>query len=127
MLFWLTALRAGLAVTAIHAAPESGFRRNLPRVRGSHLELGFPSRSGSGAFYNSNAAVGVGVNDPQIAQINASSDRARVFILILELAHLTGAAGFENDAGNQPAGNRNNDRVCDNCSATLTRFSNRGR
>jgi hypothetical protein len=45
-------------------------------------------------------------------------------ILLHELAHLLGAAGFQDDYGNTLAGNQNNALVKQNCQGTLNAAKN---
>jgi hypothetical protein len=57
----------------------------------------------SGAFFNSNASAGTGVQG-----INGGSQQAKLFILLHELAHATGAAGFlSGDSSATPQGAQN--------------------
>lgn len=48
--------------------------------------------------------------------------KARAFILLHEFAHSMEAPGFEHDADDRAAGNRNDRRVWENCNKTLRKF-----
>jgi hypothetical protein len=50
--------------------------------------------------------------------------QAQVFILLHELAHLLGAAGFQDDFGNKLAGNQNDALVKQKCQQTLNAVPN---
>ncbi len=63
-----------------------------------------------GAFFNSAYTVGSG-----FIQYAGGSPQAQIFILIHELAHQVGAAGFLPDAGSQANENSNNALVQKNC------------
>jgi RHS repeat-associated protein len=64
----------------------------------------------NGAFFNSGYTVGFGNT-----QYTGGTLQAQIFILVHELAHLVGAAGFLSDAGSQDNVNSNNALVQQNC------------
>jgi RHS repeat-associated protein len=64
----------------------------------------------NGAFFNSGQQIGGGG-----AQYQGGSIQAQVFILLHELAHEVGAAGFQADNGNNNAETSNNNLVQKNC------------
>jgi hypothetical protein len=68
----------------------------------------------NGAFFNSAYTVGSG-----FVQYTGGSLQAQIFILVHELAHEVGAAGFMPDAGNQSATNSNNALVQKNCGSQI--------
>jgi RHS repeat-associated protein len=68
----------------------------------------------NGAFFNSGYTVGSGNT-----QYNGGTLQAQIFILIHELAHLSGAAGFQSDAGNPSAVAKNNALVQKNCGSQI--------
>lgn len=69
----------------------------------------------NGAFFNSNLSAGYGTN------IQGGTDVAKVLILLHELAHDVGAAGFI--SGDQSAADqtKNNQSVMENCAGVLRR------
>ena len=72
------------------------------------------------AFFNSGLTAGYGTN------IQGGTAAAMVLILLHELAHITGAQGFNNDDGganNQAAQTRNNQLVLENCGGVVGRFA----
>jgi hypothetical protein len=68
----------------------------------------------NGACFNSGYTVGSGNT-----QYNGGTLQAQIFILIHELAHLSGAAGFQSDAGNPSAVASNNALVQKNCGSQI--------
>ena len=68
----------------------------------------------NGAFFNSAYTVGSG-----FIQYTGGTLQAQIFILIHELAHEVGAAGFLPDAGNQANVNSNNALVQKNCGSQI--------
>jgi len=68
----------------------------------------------NGAFFNSAYTVGSG-----FVQYTGGTLQAQIFILVHELAHEVGAAGFQPDAGNPSAGASNNALVQKNCGSQI--------
>lgn len=68
----------------------------------------------NGAFFNSGFTVGSGNT-----QYTGGTLQAQIFILVHELAHLVGAAGFQSDAGNSSAVASNNALVQKNCGSQI--------
>lgn len=69
----------------------------------------------SGAYFRSDSSAGSGTN------IKAGSDAAQAFILLNELAHLTGAGGFLDNDRNEAAQTQNNRLLLENCGRTVSR------
>jgi RHS repeat-associated protein len=71
-----------------------------------------------GAFFSSSVTTNNG-------RISGNTDRARVFILIHELAHFNQVPGFLSDRGNPGAGTSNNSTINEHCRRTLGRSNGR--
>lgn len=69
-----------------------------------------------GAFFNADVTTNNG-------RISGNTDRARVFILIHELAHFNQVPGFQSDRGNAKAGTGNNNMIQKYCGTTLKRYN----
>jgi RHS repeat-associated protein len=77
----------------------------------------------SGAFFNSGPASSVGYGVP--SWITGGSPAAQALILLHELAHVVGAAGFNNnDYGNATAEKNNNTLVMRNCGDIVNLLGN---
>jgi RHS repeat-associated protein len=74
--------------------------------------------SWTGAYNNRNGSLNGG------GGVHAGSDRAKALILIHELAHLSGAKGFQSDMNNSKAGKENNELLRKECDDTLKIFDN---
>jgi hypothetical protein len=73
----------------------------------------------SGAFFYGNYTVDQG-------KITGGTAKAQVFILLHELGHALGAAGFLSDAGNPANGKTNDQTIATQCANTLSQFSGTG-
>ncbi len=67
----------------------------------------------NGAFFNSTAGVGVG------ADFHGGTDIAKAFILLHELAHLTGAKGFLDNDKSEDRQRQNNLMILQHCRSTI--------
>jgi RHS repeat-associated protein len=66
----------------------------------------------NGAFFSNSQSTANG-------QIQGGTALAGTFIILHELGHLTDAAGFQSDFGNEEAGRSNNNKVLENCKTLL--------
>ena len=69
--------------------------------------------------FNDNGAFSSGSTTTGNGTIAGNTKRARVFLMLHELAHSMGAAGFMSDRGNDTAGKLNNDLIFKNCQGML--------
>jgi len=72
-----------------------------------------------GAYFNSGISVGSGVSG-----INGGSDQAKLFILLHELAHLTGAQGFQSNDSGAAIQSQNNNLLLQHCGNFIKSVSN---
>ena len=103
---------------------QPGFVNNATEGSGVNALAIVVNVEGSVFSYNAPRSSGVNYNG-QISGIVSGSQRAGVFVLLHELAHLLSAPGFRADNGNFQNGKLNNDDVYANCAKTVNAASNR--
>jgi hypothetical protein len=78
-----------------------------------------------GSFFNGTDTIGLFSSYTSVLTIRMDSDRARVFMLIHEIGHLLGPAGFTNGDGTTDLQTANNDLIWEHGNKTFMSFDNK--